>query len=367
MIPLVKISIDEQEIKEVEKVLRSGIIAQGPKVKEFEDRFAFFVGAKHAVAMNSGTAALHSALYAAGVGEGDEVITVPFTFVATVNSILMQRATPVFVDVDENTFNMDISRVEEKITKKTKAIIPVDLYGHPYDYDPLLKIAKKHGLKIIEDSCQAVNAEYHGKKCGKLGDIGVFSFYATKNLVTGEGGMLITDNDEYAESARRFRHHGQGGSRYDYFDLGFNYRTTDINAAIGLVQLGKIEKLTEQRIKNAEYLTKGFSKIKGIKTPITKKNCRHVFHQYTIVISKDFPASREEVTNALSKKKIGFGIYYPKPLHLFNHIKKFGFEEGDFPIAERLSNQVLSLPVHHELKKEEMDIIIGEFSRLCNG
>ncbi len=365
MIPIAKPFMGDEEIKAVTDVLKSGTIAQGPKVKEFEQRFAEFIGIKNAVAVNSGTAALHCSLYAAGINKDDEVITVPLTFIATANVILMQGAKPVFVDVEDETFNIDPTKIEEKITKKTKAIIPIDIYGHPYDYDKVKTIADKYGLKIIEDACQAVGAEYKGKKCGTLGDISAFSFYATKNLTTGEGGMITTNNDKFAELARRFRHHGQSEQkRYEYYGLGYNYRMTDICAAIGIEQMKKIQQINSTRINNAAYLSKSLKKINGITIPTIKKGCKHVFHLYTIKVEDNFKLKRDELMEYLNKKGIGCGIYYPVPLHLCAHIRKFGYKENDFPVAERLIKQVISLPVHPYVTKEQLDYIIDAFGEL---
>ena len=365
MINISKPSVGKEEIDAVVNVLESGMIAQGPKTKEFEQEFAKYAGVKYAVAMNSGTAALHAALYAVGVRENDEVITTPFTFIATANSILMQNAKPVFADIEEDTFNIDASQIENKITKKTKAILAVDLYGHPYAYDAVKKIADKHNLKIIEDACQAVGAEFDGRKCGSLGDIGAFSFYATKNMTTAEGGMLTTDNEEYAELARQLRHHGQSEKvRYEYFGLGYNYRMTDINAAIGLEQMKKINEWNKKRKENAAFLSKRLGKINGIKVPAVQKNCTHVFHQYTIIVKDDFKMKREELMEYLKQKGVGSGVYYPKPLHLFRHISKFGYKQGDFPVAEKLSQQVLSLPVHPNLSNEELETIAKAFEEI---
>jgi dTDP-4-amino-4,6-dideoxygalactose transaminase len=358
MIQLSKPIIGEKEKALVKEVLDSGMLAQGPKVKEFEEKLAKFCGANFAVAVNSGTAAIHASLYAAGIREGDEVITVPFTFVATVNPIIMQRAKPVFVDVKEDTFNIDPNLVLEKITPKTKAIIAVDLYGQIFDYQEIKKIAQDHSLKLIEDAAQSINASLDGKKAGSFGDLGAFSFYATKNLISGEGGAVITDNAEFAELVRRFRHHGQSEqTRYEYFDLGYNYRMMDLQAAIALGQIEKIEEFTNKRIENAKLLTEGLKNVKGIKVPFVKPNARHVFHQYTIKVD-GFKLTRDELMEHLKKNEIGCGIYYPKPLHLCPWLKSLGYKEGDFPVSEKLTKQVVSLPVHPSLSKQEIEKII---------
>jgi dTDP-4-amino-4,6-dideoxygalactose transaminase len=346
MIPIAKPIIGEKEKELVNEVLNSGMLAQGPKVKELEKKFAKLCNTKHAIAVNSGTAAIHTSLYAAGIRQGDEVITVPFTFVATANPIIMQGAKPVFADVKEDTFNIDPDSVIEKITPKTKAIIPVDLYGQIYDYKAIKEIAEDYNLKIIEDACQAVNAELDGKKAGSFGDLAAFSFYATKNIITGEGGIITTNNQEYAELAKRFRHHGQSEqTRYEYYDLGYNYRMMDLQAAIALGQIEKIEKFTNQRIDNANLLSNELNESEGIKLPIIKPNARHVFHQYTIKVD-GAKLTRDQLIEHLKKNNIGCGVYYPKPLHLHPWFKKLGYKQGDFPVSEKLSKQVISLPVH---------------------
>ncbi len=357
MINIAKPLIGEEEKKAVLEVLDSGVIVSGKKVKEFEEKFAQFCGVKHAIAINNGTAALHASLYAIGIRPGDEVITSPFTFVATANCILMMGAKPVFADVEEDTFNLDPESVKQKITPRTKAILPVDLYGHIYNYSAIKNIAEEHHLFIVEDACQAVNAELNGIKAGNFGDIAAFSFYATKNITTGEGGMITTNNDQYAEMARRFRHHGQSEqTRYEYHDLGYNYRMTDLQAAIGLEQLRKVEGFTQKRIENAQHLTNGLKNVPGIKLPVCKTEARHVYHQYTIKVD----SSKRDLLNAnLKEKGINCGVYYPKPLHLFPCFSKLGYRKSDFPVAEKLSHQVLSLPVHPALTKEELDHIIA--------
>lgn len=362
MINIAQPSFGKEEIDAVAKVLESGIVAQGPQVSEFEKKFALYCGAKYAVAVNSGTAALHAALYACGIKEGDEVITTPFTFMATANAILQLGATPVFCDIEPITFNIDPAKLEEKITKKTKAILPVDIFGHPYNAEAINKIAAKHGLKIVEDACQAHGAMYKNKKAGVLGDIGCFSFYATKNIATGEGGILVTNNEEYAERARMFRHHGQSQKvRYQYFDMGYNYRMTDIAAAIGIEQMKKLDGFNLKRIDNAALLTEGLKGIRGLAVPSIQDGYRHVFHQYTVRVTENFKMSRDELSSYLTGKGIGNAIFYPKGLHLFDHIKKTQKLLVSCPVSEQITAEVLSLPVHPLVSEKDIAYIIDVF------
>ena len=358
MIPIAKPFIGEEEIQAVTKVIRSGMIAQGPKVRELEEKFAKLCGTKHAIATNSGTAALHTSLHVAGIRQGDEVITTPFTFIATANTIMMQQAKPVFADIDEETLNINPEEIKKQITEKTKAIETVDLYGRLCDYDKINKIAKYNDLIVVEDACQAVNAALNGKKAGNLGNIAAFSFYGTKNITCGEGGMITTNDDAYAENAKLFRQHGRSKmTSYEYTDLGYNYRTTDINAAMLLEQLKKLDEITRKRIKNASYLNDVLKNIDGIRIPNFKNDQSHVFHQYTIVVEDNFRQTRDELAESLNKKGISSAVYYPKPLHLLEHFKKLGYKEGQFPIAEKLSKQVLSLPIHPHLTQEQLSTI----------
>ncbi len=239
------------------------------------------------------------------------------------------------------------------------------MFGQLCDYDSINKISKKSNIKIIEDACQAIDAAYKGKKAGNFGDISAFSFYATKNITCGEGGMLTTNNKQYADNFRLFRQHGRLDMKgYDYAGVGYNYRMTDINAAMLLEQLKKLDFITKKRIENAAYLTKELKKIKGIKVPVVKEGVKHVFHQYTIKVGTDFRLSRDELIEELKRKGIGFGVYYPRPLHLCEKFRKFGYKEGDFPVAERLSKEVVSLPIHPHVTKEQLDDIISVFKEL---
>lgn len=345
--------IEDEEINAVVEVMKSGMIAQGPRVIEFEEKFAEYVGVKYGIATNSGTSALHTALLAAGIGEGDEVITTPFTFAATGNSILYTGARPVFVDVDEDTFTIDPAKIEDAITDKTKAIMPVQLYGQSADMDPIMKIAKEHDLVVIEDAAQAHGAEYKGKKVGCLGDMACFSFYPTKNMTTSEGGMITTNSEEFAENARIYRAHGSP-TKYHHDVLGYNFRMTDIAAAIGLEQLKKIDSFNEKRIENAKYLNEGLRDCDLIETPVVSDGYKHVYHQYTIKV-KD--GKRDEFSEYLLENGIGNGIYYPIPLYNQVLYTNMGYNQA-LPVTDKIVEEVLSLPVHAALTKEDLDLII---------
>jgi len=355
MITIAKPIIGEEEINAVVAVLKSGVIAQGERVEEFEEAFAKFIGTKYAVAVNSGTAALHIALLTHGIGAGDEVITSPFTFIATANSILFTGAKPVLVDIQEETFNISPDRIEDKITPRTKAIMPVHLYGQPCDMKRIMKVAEKYGLVIIEDACQAHGAEYEGRKVGSFGT-GCFSFYPTKNMTTGEGGMITTNDEDVARKARMLRSHGQR-QKYIHETVGYNYRMTDIAAAIGLCQLAKLEEFNNKRMKNAEFLTERLRRIKGLVSPKAEPNVKHVFHQYTVRITEDFTISRNELITRLKKAGIGTAVYYPLPVHRQPLYQNLGYNDC-LPNSERAAREVLSLPVHPSLTREDLEKIV---------
>lgn len=345
--------IEQEEIDNVVEVLKSGMIAQGPKVSEFEDNFAKWIGTKYAITTSSGTTALHTAMLACDIKEGDEVITVGFTFAASANSILYTGAKPVFIDICEDTFLMDHSKIEEAITDKTKAILVVQLYGQSADMDTILEIAKKHDLIVIEDAAQAHGAEYKGKKVGNLADVACFSFYPTKNMTTGEGGIITTNNEEIAEKSKIFRAHGSP-VKYHHSYLGYNFRLTDIAAAIGLAQLKKIDSFNNIRNKNAEYLNNGLKDIEGVTTPVVKDGNKHVYHQYTIRVEGD----RDAWIKFLDEHGIGCGVYYPIPLYNQEYYKGLGYNQS-CPVTDKVVNEVISLPVHPKLTEEELDTIIS--------
>tara|TARA_Y100000310_G_scaffold94862_1_gene92642 strand:- start:9302 stop:10411 length:1110 start_codon:yes stop_codon:yes gene_type:complete len=362
-ISISKPSVGEEEVKAVSEVIRSGIIAQGPQVSKLEEEFSKLCNSEYSIAVNSGTAALHTSLNVAGINGGDEVITTPFTFIATANTIMMQNAKPVFVDIDEDSFNLNPDLIEEKITDKTRAIVTVDLYGQLCDYIKINEIANKYNLVVISDSCQSIGAEQESFKSGSIADITAFSFYATKNITCGEGGILTTNNEDYEKKARLFRQHGRSDlNNYDYTHIGYNYRTTDINASILLEQLKKLSDFTNKRISNANYLLENLKDIPGLVLPKTFKNNKHVFHQFTIKINSDFKMRRDDLVKYFKDKGINCGVYYPKSIHLFDHLIKFGYQEGDFPVAERLSGEVISLPVHPELSRDDLNYIVSSIN-----
>lgn len=358
MIPIAKPMIGDEEKRAVLEVLDSGMLAQGEKVAQFEKEFARFIRVKHAIATSNGTTALQAALLAHGIKPGDEVITTPFSFAATANSIRICGATPVFVDIDENTFNINPNLIEAAITPKTKAIMPVHLFGLPAEMEAITNLAKKYNLIIIEDACQAHGAEYNGQKVGSFGT-GCFSFYATKNMTTGEGGMITTNDDEVAAKIRKIINHGSE-RRYFHEVLGYNYRMTDIAAAIGIEQLKKLPAFNQKRRENAHYLQKRVSNIKGLILP--SGHLGQVYHQFTVRITPEFGKKREDVISALAEKSIGSAIFYPLPIHRQKAYQNY--KTPSFPISEKMAQEVLSLPIYPEVTEKDLDQIRTAFTEL---
>jgi perosamine synthetase len=348
-IPIAKPQLGEEEKAAVVAVLESGMLAQGRRVAEFEARFAELCGVKHAVAVASGTAALWLTLLAHEIGPGDEVITTPFSFIASSNCVLYVGARPVFVDIEPDTCLMDAGAIEARITERTRAILPVHLYGQPCDMAAITEIAGRHKLIVVEDACQAHGATFDGQPVGSFGT-GCFSFYPTKNMTTGEGGIVTTNDDALAERLRLLRNHGQT-QRYRHEVLGYHVRTTDIQAAIGLVQLEKLPAWNEQRIANARYLNE---RLMDVRVPIVAPNRRHVFHQYTIRVSGD----RQALQDHLSEYSVGTAIHYPHPIHHQPFYRSLGYDDV-LPEAEAASREVLSLPVHPALSQSDLDRIVG--------
>jgi perosamine synthetase len=367
-IPLVKTFVGDAEIEAVVRVLRSGQLAAGPQVARFEELFAAATNARFGVAVNSGTAALHCALEAYEVGSGDEVVTTPFTFAATATPILMQRARPVFVDVDPRTFNADLQALAQAVTERTKALIAVDLFGLPIDTDGIDAV-RDRGIAVVEDACQAIGAARDGVKAGGLGDAGCFSLYATKNLMTGEGGMLVTDDEAVAKRARRFRQHGQG-ERYEYLSLGYNYRMTDLSAAIGIAQLDRLKSISAARRHNAVLYDQLLANLPGVTTPFVPDGVEHAYHQYSILVdpgATKFGIDRNTLRDELANRGIGTGVYYPTPLHLNPLFRDLGYAQGSFPVAERVASQVLALPIHQMLSEDDVRNVSAAIAEVLDG
>ncbi len=356
MIPLSRPWIGPEEKAAVIEVLESGMLVQGPRVRALEDAFARLIGVRHAIATSSGTTALHLAMLAHGIGPGDEVITSPFTFIASVNSILYTGATPVFADIDEATFNIDPAKLEAAVTARTRAVMPVHLYGQPCDMDEICAAARHHGLVVLEDAAQAVGATYHGRQVGSFGT-GIFSLYATKNVMSGEGGIITTDDDEVADRARLLRNHGMR-DRYRYETLGYNFRLTDVLAAIGLAQFQRLEEATRLRRANAAALDET---LKNVVTPVVKPGREHVWHQYTIRL--DPQTDRNHAVKVLHDEGIGTGIFYPIGAHRFPHVSK-AVGEVDMPVTDRAAESVLSLPVHPLLSPRDLERIAAAVNAL---
>jgi dTDP-4-amino-4,6-dideoxygalactose transaminase len=367
--------IDEEEVQAVKDVLLSGRYVSGPKVREFEEKFAEYIGVNYAIAVNSGTAALHVALASIGVGPGDEVIVPPITFFSTVSSILHQNAIPVFADIDPESFCLDPSDVENKITENTKVILPVHIFGNAAEMDEIMKIAEENSLKVIEDCAQAHGTEYKGRKVGSIGDAGCFSFYATKHMTTGEGGMITTNDRDLAEKAKIIRNHGMVG-RDQHVMLGYNYRMSEINAAIGLVQLKKLEKLNQKRIENSVYLLSEIKKreIEWLKVPEIKRYVRHTFFWCPVVVLEErigMPTqevvkklkemgveTRYRYRQPLYKQKVLETSPYPKGCPFVCQNRKINYASLYLPNAEKLAGRIIGLPNHPGLNKEDLDHVL---------
>jgi len=357
-IPAAKPLIGDEEREAVDRVLRSGIIAQGPEVAAFEQEFgAALVEGRTCVAVNSGTAGSHLGLLSAGVGPGQEVIVPSFTFAATANSVALTGATPVFVDIEPHHFNLDPAAVEAAVTERTVGIMPVHLYGHPADMTALQEVADRHGLKIFEDAAQAHGAAWQGRPVGTFGEFAMFSLYPTKNMTSGEGGMVSTGDEELARKLRLYRNQGME-RRYENEVVGFNARMTDIHAAIGRVQLGKLPGWTKQRQQNAQTLDAGLAGLPGITVPPVAAGATHVYHQYTIRVADD----RDGFAKALlDEHGVGSGVYYPIPNHRLPSFRL----ELDLPQTELAAQQALSLPVHPALSQAEVERVVEAVTALA--
>ncbi len=363
--------IEEDEIQEVADCLRSGWISTGPRVGKFQDMFRQFIGSKHALALNSCTAGLHLSMLAAGLGPGDEVLTTPMTFAATANAIIHAGAKPVFVDIELPSMNIDPQLIEEKITPKTKAVIPVHLCGRPCSMDLIMETAARYGLTVIEDAAHAVEAEYKGRKIGTIGDITVFSFYVTKNLVTGEGGMITTDNDEYAEKVETYGLHGMsrgawkrysddGFKHYQVVFPGFKYNMMDIQAAMGIHQLRKIKKYHKRREEIWNRYDAAFKNMPVQIPPPGEQNTKHARHLYTLLLKlRDIRVGRDRIQQALHEENIGTGIHFIS-LHLHPYYREaYAYKKDAFPNALYVSDRTISLPLSARLTDEDVQDVIN--------
>jgi perosamine synthetase len=356
MIPITQVRFGEAEEALVLEVLRSGLIAQGPKVAQLEGEFAARYGSAHAVAVNNGTTALVAALQVLDLEPGDEVITTPFTFVATLNAILQAGATAVFADTADTDFNIDPASIQEAVTERTRVVAPVHLYGQMADMDPIERIADANGLRILEDAAQAQGATYHGRHAGSYG-LGTFSFYATKNMTTGEGGIITTDDDRLADRLRLLRNQGMR-ARYQYEMAGNNYRLTDLQAALALPQLSRYDETVTRRRRNASTLSRLLSAVPGIETPRAAEGRGHVWHQYTVRVTEAAGITRDELAAKLTERGIGNGVYYPRLVFDYDAYRRNPqVRISEVPVAERLARQSLSLPVHVALTDGDLEQI----------
>jgi len=369
-IPYAQQWIEDDDIEEVSKVLKGDWLTTGPKVDEFEEKFANFAGSKYSVAVSSGTAALHAAAFAAGIDEGDEAIVSPMTFAASANCILYQGGRPVFTDIDKKTYNIDPEKIEEKINDDTKAIVPVDYTGQPCEMDKIMEMAKENDLTVIEDSSHAVGATYKGKKIGSIADMSIFSFHPVKHIATGEGGMITTDSKELYDKLRQFRTHGitkdedkliynEGPWFYEQQFLGYNYRLTDMQCALGISQLKKIDKFLKRRREIADQYTEFFKDLRGIIRPYQDELSNSAWHLYVIQLElEELKADRKKIFNEFLDKKLGVQAHYI-PVYYHPYYQNLGYERGLCPNAEWLYDRIISIPMYPKMKDEDVKEVVN--------
>jgi len=361
-IPLAKPDITDLERNKVMEVLETSYLSLGPKLEEFERKIAKYIGVKYAVGVNSGTSALHLIIRALGIKAGDEVITTPFSFIASANCILFEKAKPVFVDIQPHSLNINPELIEAKITAKTRAILAVDVFGYPADWDKLSKIAKKHKLFLIEDSAEALGSEYKNKKCGSFGDAAVFGFYPNKQITTGEGGAVVTNNKKIADLCRSMRNQGRDSKVNRWLvhrRLGYNYRLSELNCALGIAQLARIQEIIKRRNRVARMYSRKLKNIEEIDIPYIVPDVKIDWFVYAIRLKKGFrEKEREQILKSLYKKGIECGIYFPS-IHLQPFYRKiFGYKKGDFPITESVSERSIALPFYNNLREKEINYIV---------
>jgi perosamine synthetase len=369
--------LDESDRKAVLEILDGDYITTGPAITQFEEKVATYVGAKYAVAFANGTAALHAACFSAGIGKGDEVITTPMTFVATANAILYTRGTPVFADIDPNTYNINPDAIESRITERTKAILPVDFAGQPVNHEEIKRIAKMHQLVVIEDAAHALGATYNGVKIGSLSDMSVFSFHPVKPITTGEGGIITTNNETYYEKLIQFRTHGitrnpqrcshfEGPWYYEMQFLGFNYRMTDFQAALGISQMNKLDRFNERRRKIASRYDAAFQNIKSIVIPQQLSNIESSWHLYVIrLIPERLCVDRKKIYEALQAENIGVNVHY-RPVYTHLYYQQLGYQKGICPIAEKCYEQMITLPLFPAMTEQDIQDVIHAVRKVLN-
>jgi perosamine synthetase len=365
-IPLARPDITDLERRYVMEVLETPHLSLGPKLVEFEKKLAAYAGVKHAVVVNSGTSALHLIVRALGIGEGDEVITTPFSFIASSNCILFERGRPVFVDIEPDTLNIDPALVAGAITPRSKAILAVDVFGHPARWDELAGLAKAHHLRLIEDSAESLGSEFHGRRCGSFGDAAVFAFYPNKQITTGEGGAVLTNDDTIAQLCRSLRNQGraEGDGWLQHTSLGYNYRLSDINCALGLAQLERIDEIIEARTKVARLYGECLSGLSQVSVPRVAPGVKMSYFVYVIRLSNDYTRrDRDRILRQLQARGIGCSDYFA-PIHLQPFYRELGYREGDFPVTEMVAARTIALPFYNRLSRAEIDFVAKQLKEL---
>ena len=348
--------INETDIEAVCQVLRTPNLALGPKMAEFENKCAEYIGRNYAISVNSGTSGLFLCMKALNIGPGDEVITTPFTFIASANCIMMTGAKPVFVDIDPTNLNMDPAKIEEKITEKTKAILPVVVFGNPAGLDKVYQIAQKHNLPVIEDSCEGIGSELNGKKVGSFGTMSTLAFYPNKQITTGEGGMILTDDEKLAQMCISLRNQGRGagGGWLAHERLGYNFRLSDINCALGITQLARLEEFVEKRRQVAEWYLDILASDARLITPKEPDNCRQSWFVFVVRLVDEYAAKRDEILKAMIGEGIGVSNYFPPVTLQPFMVEQFGYKDGDFPVSDRTCKSTIALPFYNNLKKDDV-------------
>lgn len=366
-IPLARPDITDLERKYVSEVLGTSNLSLGPKLPEFEKKMADYVGTEYAIAVNSGTSGLHLIVRAMGIGEGDEVVTTSFSFIASANCILFERAKPVFIDIDSRTLNIDVNQIEGVIRERTRAILAVDIFGHPAEWDRLRELAKHYNLRLIEDSAEALGAEYKGKKVGSLGDAGVFAFYPNKQITTGEGGVIVTDDEKIARLCRSMRNQGrdEGSDWLEHERLGYNYRLSDINCALGCAQLERINEILVKREKVARMYNERLKEVDGIEIPYVSSEVKVSWFVYVVRLRSDHTrVDRDRILEGLRERGIECRAYF-SAIHLQPFYRKlFGYKRRDFPITESISERTIALPFYNNLGEKEVNYVVENLKEL---